>query len=239
MIDPLSEDYESTTPYAYVENNPIGFIDPTGMYKVDANGNISITDRNEIEMFLNYQKASPNSGYQNAYQHITNADNGFKLELDEVVVTRSGKGIEQAQAQQSAMSRAISIGLLTGSISSPLDGPLPVAESVGFGLGVLTAYSAIKSAEMGIAVPSTATMAYGVPSMSEANEAFFNMMNSGKTADELLPGSLKRSPSYNPKYGNKTRSELEALARKGDQVAKKMKKLVDQVPRLLDKNKNK
>lgn len=220
-MDPLAEMYSSSSTYAYVENNPIGFTDPTGMYKVDANGNISITDKNEIEMFLNYQKSSSNSGYQNAYQHITNAENGFKLELDEVVVTRSGKGIEQAQVQQSAMSRAISIGLLMGNISSPLDGPLPIAESVGFDLGVLTVYSAIKSAEMGIAVTSTATMAYGVPNMSEANEAFFNMMNSGKTADELLPGSLKRSPSYNSKYGNKTRSELETLAKKGDQVAKK------------------
>jgi len=60
-----------------------------------------------------------------------------------------------------------------------------------------------------------------------------------KTADELLPGSLKRSPSYNPKYGTMTRDELEKAAKAGDQAAKKMKKLVDQIDRLLDKNKNK
>jgi RHS repeat-associated protein len=60
-----------------------------------------------------------------------------------------------------------------------------------------------------------------------------------KTADELLPGSLKRSPSYNPKYGNNTRTELQELAKGGDQAAAKMKKLIDQIPRLLEKNKNK
>lgn len=60
-----------------------------------------------------------------------------------------------------------------------------------------------------------------------------------KTADEVLPGSLKRSPSYYPPYGDKTRSELEKMGKQGDQKAKKMKKLIDQVDRLLDKNKNK
>ncbi|MCY1542776.1 hypothetical protein D9M68_785420 [compost metagenome] len=63
--------------------------------------------------------------------------------------------------------------------------------------------------------------------------------NEEKTADELIPGRLKKSPSYNPKYGNKTRKELEALGKQGDQAAKKMKKLMDDTPRLLDKLKNK
>ncbi|RKO70761.1 hypothetical protein D7322_15955 [Sphingobacterium puteale] len=37
VVDPLAAEYCSTSPYTYVENNPIGYIDPTGMYKVDAN----------------------------------------------------------------------------------------------------------------------------------------------------------------------------------------------------------
>ena len=69
--------------------------------------------------------------------------------------------------------------------------------------------------------------------------AFSLLLSDEKTADQILPGSLKRSPSYNPKYGGKTRSELSELAKKGDQSASKMKKLIDQVDRLLQKNKRK
>jgi len=32
-VDPMSDEYPSTSPFAYVENNPIMFIDPTGMFK--------------------------------------------------------------------------------------------------------------------------------------------------------------------------------------------------------------
>ncbi len=41
-VDPLSDKYPSTSPYAYVENNPVMFIDPNGMLKdwfKDADGN--------------------------------------------------------------------------------------------------------------------------------------------------------------------------------------------------------
>lgn len=58
------------------------------------------------------------------------------------------------------------------------------------------------------------------------------------TADEVISGSSKRSPSYNPEYGKYTRSQLEQLAKQGDKVARKMKKLFDQSKkRLLEKNK--
>jgi RHS repeat-associated protein len=83
-----------------------------------------------------------------------------------------------------------------------------------------------------------------------ANEAFVHataltlqlfslLMSNERTADKILPASLKRSPSYNPQYGGNTRSELSELAKQGDQSAAKMKKLVDQVERLLQKNKGK
>ena len=38
-IDPLSENYYSISPYVYVANNPLRFIDPTGMRTVKVNGN--------------------------------------------------------------------------------------------------------------------------------------------------------------------------------------------------------
>ena len=35
-VDPLSDKYPSTSPYAYVENNPVIFVDPAGarLYRV-------------------------------------------------------------------------------------------------------------------------------------------------------------------------------------------------------------
>ena len=41
-----------------------------------------------------------------------------------------------------------------------------------------------------------------------------------KTADELISPSLKKSPSYNPNYGDYTIDELAELAKKGDIIAK-------------------
>ena len=59
----------------------------------------------------------------------------------------------------------------------------------------------------------------------------------GPTADELISGSLKRSPSYDPRYGGNTLDELEEMAKSGDEIAGKMKKLAQQGKRLLGKNK--
>ena len=81
------------------------------MYKVDANGNISITDQDEIEKFLGFLNSNPNAGFKEASEHIREADNGFKLELDEVVVTgrstfESGRWVGSVEGQASdAMGR--------------------------------------------------------------------------------------------------------------------------------------
>src|SRR5690606_2979029 len=74
------------------------------MYKVDANGNISITDQDEIERFLGFLNSNPNAGFKESSDHIRNADNGFRLELDEVIVTgrsafRGGGWVGSAESQ--------------------------------------------------------------------------------------------------------------------------------------------
>src|SRR5690606_39888946 len=102
VVDPLAEVYSSYSPYAYVENSPINFTDPTGMYKVDANGNISITDQDEIERFLGFLNSNPNAGFKESSDHIRNADNGFRLELDEV---RSEEHTSELQSRENLVCR--------------------------------------------------------------------------------------------------------------------------------------
>ncbi|MCK4664203.1 MAG: hypothetical protein KAT68_15145, partial [Bacteroidales bacterium] len=39
VVDKLAEFYHSHSPYAYVTNNPVNFIDPNGLYKISLDGN--------------------------------------------------------------------------------------------------------------------------------------------------------------------------------------------------------
>ncbi len=42
-VDPLAERYYSTSPFVYVENNPILFLDPDGRKKYSANVSLKMT----------------------------------------------------------------------------------------------------------------------------------------------------------------------------------------------------
>ncbi|MFZ4863216.1 hypothetical protein ACL9RF_13650 [Sphingobacterium sp. Mn56C] len=87
VVDSLAEVYSSYSPYAYVGNDPILFHDPNGMYRVDANGNITIDDPDEISSFFNYLNNSSGASINDMSNHIISADNGFSWELDAVTVT--------------------------------------------------------------------------------------------------------------------------------------------------------
>ena len=58
-------------------------------------------------------------------------------------------------------------------------------------------------------------------------------------ADDLIPGSLKRSASYHSDYGKKTYKEIKdlAIAHPPDKKARQMKKLIEQTIRLQKKGK--
>jgi hypothetical protein len=58
-------------------------------------------------------------------------------------------------------------------------------------------------------------------------------------ADDVIPGSLKRSKSYHSDYGKKTYKEIKDLAGTNppDQKARQMKKLIEQAERLQAKGK--
>jgi hypothetical protein len=58
-------------------------------------------------------------------------------------------------------------------------------------------------------------------------------------ADDIIPGSLKRSRSYHSDYGRKTYGVIKELAaaQPPDTKARQMKKLIEQVERLQQKGK--
>ena len=65
------------------------------------------------------------------------------------------------------------------------------------------------------------------------------MVEDDDVADNVIPGSLKRSPSYHQDYGKKTYKEIKELASANppDSKARQMKKLIEQVERLRQKPK--
>lgn len=65
------------------------------------------------------------------------------------------------------------------------------------------------------------------------------MADDDDLADDLIPGSLKRSRSYHSDYGKKTYGEIKDLACDDppDTKARQMKKLIEQAKRLQEKGK--
>lgn len=90
-IDKLSELAPNLSPFRFAFNNPVYWSDPSGLYESDNNGNIKITDTDEIKNFMSYLSNNIGASFNDMAEHIYNADNGFALELNEIVVVGNKK----------------------------------------------------------------------------------------------------------------------------------------------------
>lgn len=69
-IDPLMDKYPSLTPYNYVANNPLRFIDPTGEAFYDAKGK-RISEKKAYSMLM-----------KSISNYLTNAKSNYKTSYD-------------------------------------------------------------------------------------------------------------------------------------------------------------
>lgn len=95
-MDRLSELAPHMTSYRFAFNNPVYWSDPSGLYEVDKNGNIKITDADEIKNFMSYLNNNKGASVQKMSDEIFYSGN-YAYELQEVVVTaRSSSSYNKA-----------------------------------------------------------------------------------------------------------------------------------------------
>lgn len=92
-IDRLAELSSSLTPFRFGFNNPIYWSDPSGLYEIDENGNIVITNEVEVENLLSYLNNNEGASADDIAEHIFTSGE-FGIDLDEVVVTAGSPSSE-------------------------------------------------------------------------------------------------------------------------------------------------
>ncbi|MRG44183.1 hypothetical protein GFS24_03610 [Chitinophaga sp. SYP-B3965] len=80
VMDPLMDKIASITPYNYCLNNPVGLVDPDGMWVENEDGSISTTDPKEIVRFIGAIKENAKNGIAQAV--TTSAEYAHELYND-------------------------------------------------------------------------------------------------------------------------------------------------------------
>ncbi len=93
-IDALSELTHSLTPYRFAYNNPNIFSDPTGLYEIDGNGNIVITDADEIKKFTGFLKNNQKASVDDMADFVFNPGNEFSYQLETIFIKRGNSESE-------------------------------------------------------------------------------------------------------------------------------------------------
>ncbi|WP_255491342.1 RHS repeat-associated core domain-containing protein [Dysgonomonas sp. ZJ279] len=70
-VDPLAEKYYNISPYAYVKNNPLKYIDPTGMWSITSTG-WTTSNPDDIEEAMNNLKSKNDGVPSQKQQAISN-----------------------------------------------------------------------------------------------------------------------------------------------------------------------
>jgi RHS repeat-associated protein len=228
VADPLAENHYSLSPYAYVLNNPMRYIDPMGLDTLGF-GTATPDNPNKGDSFYDggtwwtydgtewsgsidevtvrartgwngltmhgsgrayFERLSQARWEEFAYreeqrrheelarkrleEQSREALNKARIAAHEAAdkaTAEKARGI--LEQQQKAGDITIATALPLALTLSAADGPAPLAD-VAVGIGLLSIYSTIRSMELGIPIPSTATMGYGVPSMYDGNGWVFS-----------------------------------------------------------------
>ena len=93
VMDRFSEFSYNITPYRFAFNNPIYWSDPSGLYEVDEDGNIIITNELEIESLLGFLNNNGGASVADISEHIFTSEE-FGMDLDGVTITAGSPSSE-------------------------------------------------------------------------------------------------------------------------------------------------
>ena len=207
-MDRLAELAPSISPFRFAFNNPVYWSDPSGLYEVDKNGNISITDEEEVKKFMSYLNNNSNASVDDMSEHIFNADNGFVWELPGVTITGSGgNGDIQNQVQNSLNQ----ISSFNGNINFKKDSSVgewlwdnkkQIGGTLASGLNAYAGYGEFVAGMAMMAAPTGVTQAAGAYSIADGfvrmATAPFQIFGTwtGNTSLENMPSNLLGSIGF-------------------------------------------